>query len=743
MLRIVSLFSFLCITFSVFAQQQQRWHQHLPYQKGEQLVATKNKIFCLTQSGLFSYSLADNEIIAYNRSNGLTDTEITAMGVANWDDCILLGYKSGNIDIIRKGKISTIADIARFSAINNKSIRCITAYNKKVYLGTDFGVVILNINKNEITTTCYIGTDGSALSVNDLAIFNNEIWAATKAGIYKAATNAFNLADYASWQLIAPTANIPFQQIIVADNKVYAFRNSDKSVVFQLQNDLLQQVYGGKQKVFRLANINNQLGLIHSGSIVTLKGKPIIDIDLPKPEFRDICSLQNRVFIADHGNAMLEISNTIKSIRPDGPLSNKITAICGSNNAIWAVDGRKNNENNAAQLFGYIQNRWKNFTSENITELKGKKNMVAVAADRLDAEKLYVSLWNQGVMIFKNNQIENFFQPNNTDVNINKIAAITTDKRGNLWMINANDSRPIKVWNRSKGWSALGNPNLSSSDFKKIIALSNGDKWILKHSGKRIFAFNENGTIANSDDDVLENFRITNKNGDLIANTIYDMAEDIDKKIWVATSEGVAIYTNPGAILRDGDFFAFRPIIKVDNVTQYLLSSEKVLSIAINGANQKWLGTASSGVYLISDTGDKQLKHFTTSNSPLPSNRIEQIAINQQSGEVFFVTNKGMVSYSGTVTAGNSSYSHLYAYPNPVRENYKGDITITGLKANSSIRITDVSGNLVATGQSVGGQFLWNGNNLNGNRVHTGVYLIFCADDMGKQAKVIKLLVVN
>ena len=151
----------------------------------------------------------------------------------------------------------------------------------------------------------------------------------------------------------------------------------------------------------------------------------------------------------------------------------------------------------------------------------------------------------------------------------------------------------------------------------------------------------------------------------------------------------------------------------------------------------------SSGVYLVSESGEEELLHFTTENSSLLSNNIKAIAINQKNGEVFFGTDEGLISYQGEATGGNDSYSDVYVYPNPVRETYSGNVTITGLIPNTDIKITDISGNLVFKTTSLGGQAIWDGKNLNGNRVKTGVYLVFCNDEYGEETHITKLLFIN
>ncbi len=746
MQRIGSLLFLVFLVKITLSQVYPQWTEHLPYKKAKQLAAMSDKVYCLTESGVFSYSLSDNEITAYNRSRGLTGTQITAMGTAEWADCLVLGYQNGNIDLIQKGNVVNIPDIARFPDISDKAVRSVTAYGKKIYMGTDFGVVILNIDKKEVSETCYIGKDGAKTAVNDIAVFDNYIWAATEEGIYKASAAAVNLADYNSWQFVSAVENadLPCRQFKIVNNKFYLLRNrNNRGTVFQLQNKAWMKVCDYAGKVYRIASYNGKLCAVADNGILDLRGASVLELNIPNRAFRDILQVGERVFAADNNNSMLEAGNGVTSIRPDGPLNNAVTAVCSSGDAVWAAAGVKKTTADPAELYQYSNNRWENFTAANTPQLEGKNNITALAAGKLDSQKLYAYLWNQGLMVFYDKEFQSFFNADNTPVKINNITAMAAGRKGSLWMLNAEDNYPVKVLTAGNSWAELGYADLPKGDFKKIAVLSNGDKWILNNYGNKIFAFNENGTIGNSSDDVTGSFAVKDKDGSIIGNTIYDMVQDSEGEVWLATSRGVAVYVNPGAVLRGGGFFAYRPIITIDDVTQYLLSTETVLSIAVNGADQKWIGTANSGVYLISDSGGKQLQHFTVENSPLPSNTVKQISINQKSGEVFFVTSKGMVSYRGKVTAGSENYNDLYVYPNPVRETYRGNITVTGLKANSSVRITDVSGNLTASGQSSGGQFLWDGRNLNGDRVHTGVYLIFCAGSSGEEAKVIKLLVIH
>jgi hypothetical protein len=190
----------------------------------------------------------------------------------------------------------------------------------------------------------------------------------------------------------------------------------------------------------------------------------------------------------------------------------------------------------------------------------------------------------------------------------------------------------------------------------------------------------------------------------------------------------------------------YQPEIPRNDGTIYvdlLLSTEKINDIAVDGGNRKWIATEKSGVFLVSDDGKKEIRHFTEENSPLFSNNVLTLAVNDLTGEVFFGTDKGIVSYRGEATEATDDFGKVYVFPNPVREDFEGDITVTGLARDANVKFTDISGNLVYETTALGGQAVWDGRNFRGERVHTGVYLVFCTNRDGSRTRVTKLLFIH
>jgi hypothetical protein len=308
-------------------------------------------------------------------------------------------------------------------------------------------------------------------------------------------------------------------------------------------------------------------------------------------------------------------------------------------------------------------------------------------------------------------------------------------------------AEPVSVKKTDGTWKSFKlDGKLKVSFLGRMINTSLDHKWIICAHGEGLFAFDVNRTIDDISDDRYEKFSVLDLNGKVISNDVYSLAEDREGNIWVGTDKGIVVYYSPSRVF-DEDLFYGQQIIVPRNdgtgLADILLGTERVTAIAVDGANRKWLGTEQSGIYLVSEDGLEEIHHFTEDNSPLLSNKITDIAINGENGLVYIGTNAGLISFKGKAIEGRKDYSGVYAYPNPVRHDYDGEIVITGLVGNVNVKITDIGGNIVYETTSLGGQAIWDGRSFSGRRVSTGVYMIFCTDDEGNQTHITKLLVIH
>jgi hypothetical protein len=318
------------------------------------------------------------------------------------------------------------------------------------------------------------------------------------------------------------------------------------------------------------------------------------------------------------------------------------------------------------------------------------------------------------------------------------------DKDRNLWITQTEVTGSIKVL-KPDGVTWIVNPlTIDADGIGDIIITRTGQKWIVLPRGYGLAVYDDNGTPSNFNDDRYIKMSVTDSDNEIISY-VYSIAEDLDGNIWVGTDMGPLIYYNPERVF-EGNLKAYR--IKVPRndgtgLADYMLGTETITSISVDGANRKWLGTMSSGAYLLSADGTKQLKNLTEENSPLFSNVIASVSVDNKTGDVWLATSKGIISYRGDAVAGKESFTNVYSFPNPVRHDFTGNVTITGLVRDTEIRITDVSGNLVYKTRSDGGMASWDLTTYNGKRVATGVYIVFCASSDGSQSCVTKILVIN
>ncbi len=326
-----------------------------------------------------------------------------------------------------------------------------------------------------------------------------------------------------------------------------------------------------------------------------------------------------------------------------------------------------------------------------------------------------------------------------------RVGGLAFDTNGNLWVGNSNVVNSYLSVKETNGtWKAFNFSSLTGTDYSitKVLVSQTNAKWAIAN-GKGILVFQDNGTFAepNKNNAILIN--TATGNGALPSTNVYAMAEDMNGTIWVGTDVSVVAFYSPDNVLDGNNDWDAQPIyVNQNGYTQYLMQNQTTTAIAIDGANRKWIGTLSGGAFLMSADGTQQIYNFTSSNSPLLSNNIEAIAINPVNGEVFFATDKGILYFRIAAASGNTT-CNAFAFPNPVPPGYDGVVAINGLVANSDVKITTVSGEIVYHTTALGGQAIWSGNNFNGQRVKTGVYLVFCSSPDGTQNCVTKLLFTN
>jgi len=323
------------------------------------------------------------------------------------------------------------------------------------------------------------------------------------------------------------------------------------------------------------------------------------------------------------------------------------------------------------------------------------------------------------------------------------IVDMAFDRNNNLWLSNNKTEKPIKLLTNEGEWRSF-KPNFSlpSTTVTEILVTELYNQvWVIVDR-KGILVYDYGEEITETFDDQYVFLNQNEGSGNLPNEQVYAMAEDKDGEIWVGTIEGIGIYFCPNSLFQPEGCDAYIPIVQIDDFPAPLLESDVINCIAIDDADRKWVGTA-NGVWLLSEDGNEVIHRFTTQNSPLPANEIKDITINKQSGEVFIGTAKGIVSYRGSASEGQSSYDSVNIFPNPVKPTYQGNITITNLLNNSNVKITDASGNMVHETTSFGGQVVWNGADYTGRQVSSGVYIVFATNFDGSNGYEGKIMIIR
>ena len=739
------------------------WQTHLPYSKGKTIITAKNLIYCATENGLFYYNTSDNSTTTLSKTDGLSDVTISSIYYVSSKSMLIIGYANGNIDLIKDNVITNISDIKRKQIYGSKSINNIIFYNDYAYLATSFGIVKLDIDRYEIRDTYMIGENSATKQIFDIDVYNNMFYVATEDGIFTADVNSPNLAFYENWSrdINIPDPNSTYNSIAIFDNKLWVVQNNENidKLFFINANTWSEYTIDGANEFYSLNSDSKYIYVPFDGKVMKID-KNNNETILTSYNFSwgntwasisNSLTYNNTQYVSDKRYGIIKLENNIAiSVKPNGPYSTSFWNIDIFNGKLWAsvggVNSSWNNLGNNAYTMNYDNNNWKEVQHTGTIA----HDAMAVCIDRKDDKRVYVSSWNGGVFeIYDGKQVNQYLSDNSSLDFVTstwdaiRVGGLAMDEDGNLWTSGMALNNQFNVKTTDGKWHGLAYSNITEESVIRTIMITKDNyKWVTLHR-TGIFIFDDKGTYENVNDDDHKKIQVRDENGDIVSNDVFSMAEDKKGTIWVGTSKGVVTYFYPSDVFTNDAFFGQRVIIEQNGISQYLLETEEINAIAVDGANRKWFGTRSSGVYLISEDGTEELKHFTIDNSPLLDNSISSIAINDVTGDVYFGTAKGLVSYRGTATQGLELFTDVYAYPNPVPPDYTGPIAIKGLVDNADVKITDISGNLVFETKAEGGQAIWNGKNFNGEKVHTGVYMAFCSNEDGTKTHITKILFIN
>jgi len=470
-----------------------------------------------------------------------------------------------------------------------------------------------------------------------------------------------------------------------------------------------------------------------------------------------VVDASNSIWIADRNLTLVKTITDITGQRhaPNGPRSSNVYAMQVANGELWCAPGGVgdafHNLFNRDGVSTYIGGEWKTiYGDQYAASMDSLFDILDITIDPNNSKHVYASSYSGGLLEFSNGVLTHLYNEANSTLTPRPggwlgIAGSAMDASGNLWVSNGNVSNCLSVRKANGTWQTFDFTSFGingSSTIADILVTSTQQKWIILPGGG-ILVYYDAGNFAQPNNNNTKKVGMGVGKGDLPSAAVYCLAEDQDGEIWIGTDKGISVFYSSDAIFSGGEWDSKQIKIEQDGHVQLLLETETVKSIAIDGANRKWIGTQNAGVFLISADGTEQVLHFTEANSPLLSNEVNCISIDGTTGDVFFGTAKGIVSYRATATDGLDEFTDVYAFPNPVREDYEGTIAIKGLVKDASVKITDINGGLVYSTKALGGQAIWDGKNFEGKRASTGVYMVFCSNEDGSKTFITKILFVN
>ncbi len=727
------------------------WRVHQSFGEATSVDGSDDgRVFLGTKQGMFIFDRTDQSIETYSKVNGLSDVSVSALRYNSEYGTLLIAYENGNIDLLEQGKFTNLSALKEKIGAGSKRINHISFNGKFAYLSCGFGILQVDLERKEIRNSYIIGPNASEIEVFQISVANNLIVATTQRGVFTANLIGSNLSDFNSWirsttwnsnntRAVAFFKNqfyiVAGDTIMEGDGFNWVFNN-----VNQLTNPGINLVTVRSNTNF-LAFVNDfkvilvdSLGNINQIDNSGLSGNRDFWIDS-----------ENNVWIAtDKYGLVKSATSGVENFLPQGPLSGNANRMYHTGEELWVASGgfnvSFNNLFSRGGFHNFLSGTWTSYTPANIPELTNAYDFMVAKQNPIN-NKTYATMWNNGVVEVVNKKFSTIFNTNNSSLenvigasgSFIRVGGIDFDKAGNTWFTNYGASKPLSKLSTNGAWTSFAT-NGFTNELLDILIDDLDQKWIrTRNSG--LLVMNKENT----------NFRLLGSgegNGNLPSSSILSLAKSSDGSIWVGTDRGPAIFYNPDGVFSNQNIDAQRIKIQQGEFVEFLLGSEVINAIGIDGGNRKWFATL-NGVFLVSEDGLKLISHFTEQNSPLLSNTVLSLSVNPVSGEVFFGTDKGIISYRGTSTAGNESSENALVFPNPVRKDFNGPITISGLIDKAFVKITDISGNLVHQTRAQGGSAIWDGTHYSGYRVQTGVYLVFTVDELGTSKKVAKILFLN
>jgi hypothetical protein len=703
------------------------WRMHVSYNNVKSVSVGLNKIFAASKNGVIVVDKGDKSTSTFDRLNVLSNAGIEVIGYDDSQASLIVAYNDGTFDVIKNNEGRSFDPSENTVLTGSKIIHGISFRDDLAYLSTDYGVLIFDLIRSEIKETWRdLGIGGTTLKILGSSFYQDSIFLATEKGILAGDLDD-NLLDFNNWKRMAGgDLNREVNFITTFKNLIYAGMNG--LGIYRYENNVWSKKdFFATDSFTSMTASENQLIISEMGKVwMIAQDETVLSVSHPLMTSIMYAAMDDsgKLWIGDRMNGLLtDKFGAFESIIPNGPASDTTFNLTYFNNRMYSVSGGFNG--NLPLLhsgtISYFENgRW---SSENlpVTDLTS----VAFNAEG----KMFASSFGYGVLDNVSGTL--YDETNSTLVNLAPpsrrvlISALHQSAEG-LWVANYGTLSSLHLLDMQGQWESFAFPFSAAQYPLKLLTDFENNVWMQLNpaSGGGLLVFNKLES---------ESLLLTEADGggELPTNSVYSIALDRDGYVWVGTDAGVAYFY-------DEESDAVKPIFE----NRFLLRDEKVTAIAVDGGNRKWMGTE-RGVWLFNASGEAAIANFTTTNSPLLSDKIVDIEIDPATGEVFFSTDKGLISFRSDATQSRIVFDDVKIFPNPVENTFTGHVGISGLATDAIVKITDVSGKLIFQTVANGGTASWDVTDYNGRRVPTGVFLVFAINSDGSESVVGKIAVIN
>lgn len=723
-----------------------QWATHLPFNNGHFITQSPGFIYYATDFAILKIDKTDLSYERITRTEGLSDSKINTIYYHPNQSTLLIAYENAALDLLTETGVIPIVDIVNFTNIPiDKVINKISFEDENhVFISANYGLSLLDVNSGKFKFTLFTPN----LKVFDCIRYNNEYFMATESGMYYLKSNGNEIIqNFQSWKKLNLADGLPalssFHSCVSFGQSVYV---ADNDAIYQWDNGRFEMIYTDPLydlKYLSAGTKHLMAGLhckLNCGDLVAFFNE---NHELQKSQAD--CTTQN-LFAIESEDGKIWYADTrwsfrfsfdpgspCNSIWVPGPLTNQCFEIAALQDGIYIAAGGVTTiftpNYRSDGILKYADRTWTTINSS-LPELQSY-NLTDILriAEHPDKTKIFYASAGKGLLEYDRiNKSYTLFNKSNSPLEVTdgdpqniRLSGLAFDKNKTLWITNylASGKSGLTSLSSKGEWKLHG---FKGNLFTEVKVDQNGYKWLVSRLSTGITVFDEGDPEITTDDRTIQ---LTTNNTEMTSNDVRTVEVDLDGDVWVGTAEGPVVF-ECGSSIFDGNCKGSRRKVDQDGIIYYLLSSEVITTIAIDGANRKWFGTSNNGIYVQSAGGEIQVYNFNTSNSPLLDNNIQDITIDPISGEAWIGTAKGIQVFRTDATLAKDFFTGTpLVFPNPVTPDYDGPIAIKGLARDARVKITDLSGRLVFETIANGGQAIWDGKDYLGNRTTSGVYLIF------------------